>query len=1239
MCVDTKLPQMASHIWITVILSIVAVQVSCQSQGNIRLVDNGYEGLVLDIDDTIPEQHCNQILNGIKNVLSEFSKQLFNATGRRVSIRDVTIVLPRSWQTTNSQTCAIWGPLTTSAIPTPANIHVSTPHPVFHTRPWVQQSQGCGQPGDYIQLGADLLRASTNDSHLKTAQLLLAEWAKFRWGIFEEQGYEGDVVYPATFRHPSTSEIKPNSCKPAGSKAPFCKTEDHIPEAPNKHNTLCQGKSAWDVIMNSADFKNNRNSPSNNTEALVPNIKFVQAGAPNIILLVEDTAVMNLQRRWLFIRKAVRRVVAYDIPDGAYVGVVVFNSVARSTASLSKMDQVTDVRQRIGSSMPRNPSHIPEKHKCLLCGLQEALRTLDSGSTSSEGATIILITTGSGATPKEEMDEMIHLATERRLHIEVILYPATDMTSNHGLEKLITATHGSVLTVMDEGVGNDSKVTMMVSLMDALLSTIWRLNTPSKDKPSRVVHSQAYQGSLVSKAKGSFIIDDSFAPDAKFSIYYYDLNHVGNTIQLTTPSGKVMSSINMQEEDGDANVIFMNIPMAERGKWHYTVENRADSHQGLVIQVTSHESSSKQITIRSWTSQINNSSKSPVIIYAEIKNGMLPILNARVVAKLQRLGTGLSGNKYAPVYVDLYDSGNGDPDITEGDGVYTRYLPYLAHSTEEVVDYELTITAHDNNGKATTPINNILTRNPRIYHTQEKTCCGSSIQYEHVMSLNSFQRSEVHGVIGIISYADKLDTTPPSRILDLKSLFNLSSYELTLRWTAPGDDYDWGRVHHYEAVLANSWKDALAFEGEVVSGMPVPEPVGSEQITTTLVELYGQIIYINVRAFDEAGNHGGESNIVSVWVPRPPTTAPPPTSPLPLMPSSSLKQGYDQEVTQPIRIAGFNFEDMAVIVGSVAGFLFVVAIIATFCFLHVARRQRQEKNKDKKESSRHAIIKASSTIVIDKDESQDSADSAVKNVEALSKEDYPPSSNPSWSPSHLLQEHERRFSVNSLVSRDLGEISESMTPYENLQEPYPDVTLTGTHSYPSSQASSTPHSDPPAYQPSYAADTFTAYPYNYDHEYSNEELPPYSSQAPLRSRMASQSSQLSAYQRPLIEAQSGQIPTSYPNMLARPRITSMASQCSTPYGNEVFIAPSDLAQPQEIHILPNGMPKYTSDLPGYIHQPSQMYANVATDGNTSTPPLPNKTKVPPPVAPKPMMGNRVPVEGNIEPTRRNITQV
>lgn len=191
-------------------------------------------------------------------MLTEFSNVLWTTTGGRASLREVTVALPRSWKT-GGLTCSLLSPLETSATPNLAHIRVTSPHPVFGSRPWTQQSQGCGRQGDYIQIGGDFLRTTTNDSYVYAARLLVAEWVKFRWGVFEERGYKNDPLYPTSFRDPKTNSPRPNRCSTHSiTPAPFCSTAAHTPEAPTKHNAQCGGRAAWDIILQSQDFVEGR---------------------------------------------------------------------------------------------------------------------------------------------------------------------------------------------------------------------------------------------------------------------------------------------------------------------------------------------------------------------------------------------------------------------------------------------------------------------------------------------------------------------------------------------------------------------------------------------------------------------------------------------------------------------------------------------------------------------------------------------------------------------------------------------------------------------------------------------------------------------------------------------------------------------------------------------------------------------------------------------------------------------
>lgn len=1087
-------------------------------EGDLRLVDNGYEGLVVAITDLTPQEHCNEVIHGLKNVLWELSSQMWSATEGRASLREVTVALPRAWRT-DAITCALLTPLTATSSPTEGHIRVTATHPVFGTRPWTQQTQGCGRQGDFIQLGGDLLRAAGNDSYAHAARMLLTEWAKFRWGVFDERGHTNDPLYPPTFRDPNTHQwaatgcadgaVKGSTCDPSQpgcsfSPEPynnnhlsssllafpelptvrlFCNDKTHNRVAPNKHNSLCGGRSAWEIIQQTADFAGGRNSASNGSRGLEPILRFVQQASPRYVFVIEDTATMNLQRRWEFLRKAMRRVVVYDVPDGAHVGVVIFNSVARTVAPLSYIEsEDSDMRQRVGSSLPRNPSPVPESHKCILCGLQEAGRVLDYGK-KANGATLILITTGSSPTPQREIDEIISLAEQWHLKIEVVLYPLTERrgaaATSHGLESVVEATRGSIFTVMDEGVGNDSKVKMMMALMDALMAAVQQ-NAPSSAPGSPVlVHSAAYPGGIASMSAGAFALDDSLGPNARFSVYYYDLNHVGNAIQLTAPNGDKIASVNVQEEDGDVNMIFVSLEKAERGLWTYSVENRADSHQGLYVQVTAKRNSSQGVQVRLWTSSgsrpINSSDpSSPVVIYVEVKAGVAPIMDARVVATLQRLGTNATGSNYPPIFLDLWDNGIGDPDITKGDGVYSRYLPPLPGNPGRYllsadVDYNsgLAVVAK---GPPTRHHKSPSSHLPHYYQhsydswNTDQTCCGYALPHVHTRRAPPFLRHVTWGVLEVMSPTPFRDTAPPSRILDLRVEVNDTVHEITLRWTAPGDDWDVDRADHYEAVVAPFWKEARAFQGDRLTGLPQPLPAGTLHTTNLHFIRYEELWYVTVRAVDEAGNIGGVGNIAPLWVPRPPTTYEITTRTQPaLTTSGNYTMPSELGSGRPVGMTELQLEDVAVILGSIGGFLVVVAVLVSYCYCHTTKRRKQQREKDAEAVQGGGVggsvmVKSGSVCGEDGGGSHESLDSVVKETQETARDGRPLSPVQSWGATTLLQEHERRLSVHSGAAED-GVVAYQVDGGAPLHAPFPDVTVTDYRPVSGSGG------DPPVYVP------------------------------------------------------------------------------------------------------------------------------------------------------------------------------
>lgn len=177
----------------------------------------------------------------------------------------------------------------------------------FGANPYTQQYGPCGTPGRSIHLSLDFV---THTEVYETAKTLLKEWAKFRYGVFDEYGFLGDSAYPSFYedtqknnksyhRNLLTScsydklgrkldfldDYPTNSCylsyvdlnSPKSPKCDydlkthllessvmfgakfinsikFCDHQTHDPFMLTKQNALCNEKPVWSVLQNHPDF-------------------------------------------------------------------------------------------------------------------------------------------------------------------------------------------------------------------------------------------------------------------------------------------------------------------------------------------------------------------------------------------------------------------------------------------------------------------------------------------------------------------------------------------------------------------------------------------------------------------------------------------------------------------------------------------------------------------------------------------------------------------------------------------------------------------------------------------------------------------------------------------------------------------------------------------------------------------------------------------------------------------------
>ena len=118
--------------------------------------------------------------------------------------------------------------------------------------------------------------------------------------------------------------------------------------------------------------------------------------------------------------------------------------------------------------------------------------------------------------------------------------------------------------------------------------------------------------------------------------------------------------------------------------------------------------------------------------------------------------------------------------MQRGDGVYSRYFTAFG-AVPRSADRRLSIVVEAGGSRARA----VTGRDPAV------PCCGSAVLGLRTARVPQLRRAVPVGTVRLSAMAlPGADPFPPGRITDLKAEVNPRERTVTLRWTAPGDDYD-----------------------------------------------------------------------------------------------------------------------------------------------------------------------------------------------------------------------------------------------------------------------------------------------------------------------------------------------------------------------------------------------------------------------------------------------------------------
>ena len=428
--------------------------------------------------------------------------------------------------------------------------------------PHTEQSGGCGQSGDFISIPHTWL--TTNNVTEREARTLVHLWAKYRYGIFDETGFSDDRLYPNFYRKdgnifptvahngdmtgvwlrnglecvPGVDQectFVPDSLRSShvtcsigsGLKLAdtfrYCNTSESL-MSPTKHNVVCRGQSAMDVIMSHSDMQprgyEHFDTVRLNRDNLRPEIRISREPVTRYVLALDRSADMGDNDHWTWVTKAAHKFIRHDLPVNSHLAIVSFSDQVRLEHGLVQVDS-DHVRTVLADTIPGR-YHLDTEHrgeKCVSCVLSEGLDSVIGDSMS--GVHVIVITSGhmSHDPERTRVREMLETHPVRISAIIIPSQTSNNVQSSAFYDEISQQSGGRSYKMSETGYGID----LLVGLNAAFSQVLRSDKTIEHGEQEEIVGmSEHYSNTDDNESNGAFIIDESLGRDTIFGIYVQD---------------------------------------------------------------------------------------------------------------------------------------------------------------------------------------------------------------------------------------------------------------------------------------------------------------------------------------------------------------------------------------------------------------------------------------------------------------------------------------------------------------------------------------------------------------------------------------------------------------------------------------------------------------------------------------------------------------------------------------------
>lgn len=763
----------------------------------------------------------------------------------------------------------------------------------------------------------------------------------------------------------------------------FCDEGNHNRYAPTKHNQMCQRRSTLDVILKHADFSIMQQSTSDDAAAktvattastivdTTPSFEYKKRQLTRYVLIIDETKDSMVRESWSFLRQAIRKWVVYDLPVNTEVGIILANDTAsEKTFEISSLE-VQRNRDYIASFIPFSTSE-SQRPACINCAVRDAIHMLQERHVRDGPAQSVILIVAPGMDFSTDHVGLAAAADKAYIKIATINYPG--VIRRQPLDLLVSKGSGGVSHTVYEKKQNGEKsyLTTYFELSNTFYSILNqyyegnRLNLPIEIHRKELfdVSDDGTPSKRISRhITSAFMLDASMGTPSSFFIYTHSAeNPLIQSAKLTSPTGLTTSI--RSDQRLPVKQLAISAIIAETGTWTYTIDRYNGDPQPHFIQVMATPKSATVVLARAWIRTANKGDVGPMVLYVEVKKGELPVSAALVEATVTRPDVlcNSTGNRCRETF-QLFDTGSGDPDVTKGDGVYTRYFN-VAGSGKGAYKFDIVVT--DNGNTAYTLADNYQMENDAVDVAADDSsvrCCGSYVPCPSKQPLTPFQR--VMPTMTFFVQQDQVDGNRPSEIGNLGRIGDVRAElidfaKVRLSWTSP--DMGGIKVARYEVKYSLSHADVVDnFETACIRwehDQPFAFSIGDDTSMTMNISvepsLIGKRIFVALRAYSELtqdARAGPVSNVVTVYIPRPapPSTVRPVSHHTDNFFDFAAESDDDEgslsdddliggETSSKASLYDLNWD---ILIPIIVGIFLVAILIIGFCYFCIVRRQKK----------------------------------------------------------------------------------------------------------------------------------------------------------------------------------------------------------------------------------------------------------------------------------------------------------